>query len=163
MKKTALILAASFLMMACKKNKETITTNTDSAKISQDSAVVTAKGNIAIDYIAFPEEITECSCYFAKNKSDFNAEKYIYVDDAGENAYAMLDGQRRVMKLISSSSFEDDSESLSKEIETNEYKISIKAKKLKEQPETMLFEGTMTIEKPSGEKITTPIYGECAC
>lgn len=163
MKKTALILAASVMMMACKKDKETITTNTDSAKISQDSAVVTTKGNIAIDYIAFPEEITECSCYFAKNKSDFNAEKYIYVDDAGENAYAMLDGQRRVMKLISSSSFEDDSESLSKEIETNEYKISIKAKKLKEQPEAMLFEGTMTIEKPSGEKITTPIYGECAC
>ena len=91
------------------------------------------------------------------------SEKYIYVDDAGENAFAKLDGERRTMKLISSSSFEDDSESIIKEIESNEYKISIKAKKIKENPEAMVFEGTMTVEQPTGEKVTTPIYGECAC
>lgn len=164
MKKVALILTVSLLAFSCKKEKETVTTSTDSLKIAQDSANVnTPSQSIKVDIFPFPKEVTECSCQFAKNKADFDAEKYIYVDDANENAFAMLDGQRRAMKLISSSSFEDDSESLSKEIETTEYKISIKAKKIKEEPEAMLFEGTMTIEKPSGEKITMPIYGECAC
>ncbi len=158
MRKLIVIVAVSMCIISCKKDKENINVNS-SANIEN----TTQKGSILIEELPFPEEVTECACYFAKDQSDFNSEKYIYVDDAGENAFAKLDGERRTMKLISSSSFEDDSESIIKEIESNEYKISIKAKKIKENPEAMVFEGTMTVEQPTGEKVTTPIYGECAC
>lgn len=29
--------------------------------------------------------------------------------------------------------------------------------------EVMMFEGNMTVEYKTGEKITTTIYGECGC
>jgi len=65
------------------------------------------------------------------------------------------------MNLISSSDMEVDEE-LTKEIENDDYKISVKGKKIKGE-EALLFEGTLTIEKPDGTTFTTTIYGECGC
>ncbi|MEG0928514.1 MULTISPECIES: hypothetical protein [Chryseobacterium] len=162
--KHLIILFSAFLLVACKKDKETVSgsTSTDSANIVKDSAHATiSSGKILIENISFPEEIKECSCYFARSKADFEAEKYIYADDAGKTAYMKLDGKRLAMNLISSSDMEVDEE-LTKEIESNDYKISVKGKKIKGE-EALLFEGTLTIEKPDGSVITTPIYGECGC
>ena len=72
-----------------------------------------------------------------------------------------LDGKRLAMNLISSSDMEVDEE-LTKEIESDNYKISVKGKKIKNE-EALLFEGTLTIEKPDGTVETIPIYGECGC
>lgn len=72
-----------------------------------------------------------------------------------------LDGKRIAINLISSSDMEAD-ETLSKEIENENYKISIKGKKIKHE-EVLLFEGTLTIEKPDGSITKMPIYGECGC
>ncbi|WP_412850433.1 hypothetical protein ACL0VS_13965 [Chryseobacterium sp. PMSZPI] len=159
-----IIFFSAFLLVACKKEKETVTSSspTDSLNIAKDSATASASsGKILIETIAFPTEIKECSCYFAKNKADFEAEKYIYADDAGKTAYMKLDGKRLVMNLISSSDMEVDEE-LTKEIESDDYKISVKGKKIKGE-EALLFEGTLTIEKPDGSVVTTSIYGECGC
>ncbi len=152
------------MLIACKKEKENISesTKTDSIQTVQDSV----KGNlqntaIAIGTFSFPKEIKECSCFFSKNREDFLNEKYIYADDAGKTAYMMLDGKRMAMNLISSSDMEGDDE-LSKEIENENYKISVKGKKIKNE-EALLFEGTLTIEKPDGTKSVIPIYGECGC
>ena len=162
--KYLIILFSAFLLVACKKDKETVSANVaaDSSNIAKDSATASIpSGKIQIETISFPEEIKECSCYFARNKSDFEAEKYIYADDAGKTASKKLDGKRLSMNLISSSDMEVDEE-LTKEIENNDYKISVKGKKIKGE-EALLFEGTLTIEKPDGSVITTPIYGECGC
>ncbi|WP_347217345.1 hypothetical protein [Chryseobacterium sp.] len=162
--KYLIILFSAFLLVACKKDKETVSANAtaDSSNIAKDSATASIpSGKIQIENISFPEEIKECSCYFARNKADFEAEKYIYADDAGKTAYMKLDGKRLAMNLISSSDMEVDEE-LTKEIENNDYKISVKGKKIKGE-EALLFEGTLTIEKPDGSVITTPIYGECGC
>lgn len=162
--KYLVILFSAFLLAACKKDKETVSANAaaDSSSIATDSATASIpSGKIQIETISFPEEIKECSCYFARNKSDFEAEKYIYADDAGKTAYMKLDGKRLAMNLISSSDMEVDEE-LTKEIENDGYKISVKGKKIKGE-EALLFEGTLTIEKPDGSTITTPIYGECGC
>lgn len=159
-----IIFFSAFLLIACKKDKETVsgTGSKDSIATVHDSAKVgAAAGKILIEPFPFPKEIKECSCYFAKNKADFEAEKYIYADDAGKTAYMKLDGKRLAMNLISSSDMEADEE-LSKEIESGDYKISVKGKKIKKE-EALLFEGTMTIEKPDGSIETTPIYGECGC
>lgn len=159
-----IIFFSAFLLTACKKDKETVsnTASKDSLTTVQDSAKTNnSTGKILVEPFPFPKEIKECSCYFAKNKADFEAEKYIYADDAGKTAYMKLDGKRLAMNLISSSDMEADEE-LSKEIESGDYKISVKGKKIKKE-EALLFEGTMTIEKPDGSIETTPIYGECGC
>ncbi|MDQ0065869.1 hypothetical protein [Chryseobacterium lathyri] len=162
--KYLIIFFSAFLLTACKKDKETVKDNasTDSLTITKDSAKTGAvSGKIQVDIIPFPKEIKECSCYFARNKADFEAEKYIYADDAGKTAYMKLDGKRLAMNLISSSDMEVDEE-LTKEIESDNYKISVRGKKIKSE-EALLFEGTLTIEKPDGTVETIPIYGECGC
>lgn len=162
--KYLIIFFSALLLTACKKDKETVKDNasTDSLNIVKDSANTNAtSGKVQVDIIPFPKEIKECSCYFARNKAEFEAEKYIYADDAGKTAYMKLDGQRLAMNLISSSDMEVDEE-LTKEIESDNYKISIKGKKIKHE-EALLFEGTLTIEKPDGTVETMPIYGECGC
>lgn len=161
--KHLIIIFSAFLLVACKKDKEAISNSSskDSLNIVQDSAKIETSGTILVETITFPKEIKECSCYFAKNKADFEVEKYIYADDAGKTAYMKLDGKRLTMNLISSSDMESD-EQLTKEIENGDYKISVKGKKIKGE-EALLFEGTITIEKPDGTVITLPIYGECGC
>ncbi|NPA09603.1 MAG: hypothetical protein GXO46_11505 [Chlorobi bacterium] len=162
--KYVIIFFSAFLLVACKKDKETVSAaaKKDSVMVVQDSVKTDAqKTGIAVDTFPFPKEIKECSCYFAKSKSDFENEKYIYADDAGKTAYMKLDGKRLAMSLISSSDMEVDEE-LNKEIESNDYKISVKGKKIKGE-EALLFEGTLTIEKPDGTVVTLPVYGECGC
>ncbi|PQA96842.1 hypothetical protein B0A69_01885 [Chryseobacterium shigense] len=162
--KYLIIFFSALLLTACKKDKETVqsSASADSLNLVKDSAKTeTTTGKVLVDIIPFPKEIKECSCYFARNKADFEAEKYIYADDAGKTAYMKLDGKRLAMNLISSSDMEVDEE-LTKEIETDNYKISIKGKKIKHE-EALLFEGTLTIEKPDGTVETMPIYGECGC
>ena len=162
--KYLIILFSAFLLTACKKEKETVSASAsaDSSHIAKDSASTgTSSGNILVGTIPFPKEIKECSCYFAISKTDFENERYIYADDAGKTAYMMLDGKRLALNLISSSDMEVD-ELLTKEIENDDYKISVKGKKIKGE-EALLFEGTLTIEKPDGTTFTTPIYGECGC
>lgn len=162
--KYVIIFFSAFLLVACKKDKETVSDSAkkDSVTVVQDSVKTDAqKTGIAVDTFPFPKEIKECSCYFAKSKSDFENEKYIYADDAGKTAYMKLDGKRLTMNLIASNDMEVDEE-LSKEIESDDYKISVKGKKIKGE-EALLFEGTLTIEKPDGTVVTLPVYGECGC
>ncbi|GAA5095942.1 hypothetical protein GCM10023210_29240 [Chryseobacterium ginsengisoli] len=162
--KYLIIFFFAILLVSCKKEQQTVQnpTSADSVKVIQDSvAIDTSSGKISVEEFPFPKEIKECSCYFAKNKADFENEKYIYADDAGKMAYMKLDGKRLAMNLISSSDMEVDEE-LSKEIESDNYKISVKGKKIKGE-EALLFQGTITIEKPDGTVETLPIYGECGC
>jgi len=162
--KYLIILFSAFTMIACKKEKATVSDSkpVDSLTIVQDSVENDSEtAHVLVDVFPFPNEIKECSCYFAKNKSDFENEKYIYADDAGKTAYMKLDGKRLAMNLISSSDMEADEE-LTKEIENENYKISVKGKKIKNE-EVLLFEGTLTITKPDGSVTTMPIYGECGC
>ncbi|WP_449389441.1 hypothetical protein [Chryseobacterium lineare] len=162
--KYLIIFFSAFLLVACKKEQQTSQASApaDSAKTVQDTvAADISSGKITVDTFPFPTEIKECSCYFAKTKADFLAEKYIYADDAGKTAYMKLDGKKISLNLISSSDMEGDEE-LSKEIENDNYKISVKGKKIKGE-EALLFEGTLTIEKPDGTIVKMPIYGECGC
>lgn len=160
-----IIIISVLTLVACKKEKEPISNSivpSDSITITQDSAKTDSSSEkILVDIFPFPKEIKECSCYFARNKADFENEKYIYADDAGKTAYMKLDGKRLAMNLISSSDMEVDEE-LNKEIENENYKISVRGKKIKHE-EALLFEGTLTIEKPDGTITTMPIYGECGC
>ncbi len=157
------ILFSAILLVACVKSKETKTKSktTDSIAISQEKTNKNNDStNITVEKFNFPEEIKECSCYFATNKTDFEEEKYIYADDVAKTAYMKINGEKLKMSLLSSSDLENDE--INKEIENENYKITIKAKKIKNE-ETLLFQGNITIEKADGNSITLPIYGECGC
>lgn len=162
--KYIIVFASAMMLVSCKKEQKT-TQNTNPADFVQtvQDSVKTEHSSekILVESFPFPQEIKECSCYFAKNRADFEAEKYIYTDDAGKTAYMKLDGKRIAMNLISSSDMES-GEELNKEIENGDYKISVKGKKVKGE-EALIFEGSMTIEKPDGTKETVPVYGECGC
>lgn len=162
--KYLIIFLSAFLLVSCKKEQQTVSgpKPSDSPQVVQDTVKAeTSSDKISVETFAFPKEIKECSCYFARNKADFENEKYIYADDAGKTAYMKLDGKRQAMNLISSSDMEVD-EQLNKEIESGDYKISVQGKKIKGE-EALLFEGTIRIEKPDGTVVTLPIYGECGC
>lgn len=49
--------------------------------------------NAKLETFAFPAEVEGCSCYFAKDKQDFEQEKYVYVDEFGKNAFLKSEGK----------------------------------------------------------------------
>ena len=115
---------------------------------------------ITIETFGFPAEVSGCSCYFSKNKEDFQDEKFVYIDDYGNNAYLKIDGKTIKIPMKEG---DFDPKNFNKTIKNDEFSITIKGKKIKEFEEVMMFEGTMTVENKKGEKTVTPIYGECGC
>lgn len=161
--KKVLIIASLMMLFSCKKEEKISEnkTKTDSLMSVNDSANVTGTLNqINLETFGFPAEVNGCSCYFAKNKNDFDQEKYIYIDDYGNSAFLKIDGK---MVKIEMNEGDFDPENFSKIIKNDEYSVTIQGKKINELEEVMMFQGTMTVENKKGEKTITPIYGECGC
>lgn len=159
MKKLVLLVTLTTLL-SCKK-EQTVTQN-DHVKIT-NAAVPVPKStaeNSKLETFSFPAEVEGCSCYFAKNKTDFEAEKFVYIDDYGNNAYLKSEGK---MIKIPVKAGDFDPENFSKNIKNKELSVKIEGKKIKELEEVMMFEGTMTVQYKDGEELMTPIYGECGC
>ncbi len=164
--KKLMIIASLMMLFSCKKEEqitESKPSTTDSLKVETDSMDVgTAEtlNQINLETFGFPAEVNGCSCYFSKNKEDFDQEKYIYIDDYGNNAYLKIDGKTVKIKMKEG---DFDPDNFSKVIENEEISVTIQGKKVNELEEVMMFEGTMTVENKKGEKTITPIYGECGC
>lgn len=164
--KKLLFLAGLTFLFSCAKD-EKIVENTgeisDSVIVVQDSAASNGTeipAQINIETFGFPPEVSGCSCYFSKNKEDFQDEKFVYIDDYGNNAYLKIEGKTIKIPMKEG---DFDPENFNKSIKNDEFTITIKGKKIKEFEEVMMFEGTMTVENKNGEKTVTPIYGECGC
>ena len=159
-----LVLITSMLtLFACKKEgqvseKEIVnmTTTADSAKVPAETPL----HQINLETFGYPPQVNGCSCYFAKDKADFEVEKYIYFDDYGNSAYLQIDGETIKFPMKEG---DFDPENFNKKIENAEYTITIVGNKIKDLDEVMMFEGTMTVENKKGEKTVTTIYGECSC
>lgn len=154
------------MLFSCKKEgsvSEEKIINSDSVAMQQDSMQVSELENpnqINLETFAFPAEVNGCSCYFAKNKEDFESEKYIYIDDYGNTAFLKIDG--KTIKIpMKEGDFDPDN--FNKTIKNDDLTITITGNKVKELEEVMMFEGKMTVENKKGEKTVTPIYGECGC
>ncbi|WP_373797555.1 hypothetical protein [Kaistella sp.] len=164
--KKLMIIASLMMMFSCKKEEQIIESKpltTDSLKVETDSMNVGTSetlNQINLETFGFPAEVNGCSCYFSKNKEDFDQEKYIYIDDYGNNAYLKIDGKTVKIKMKEG---DFDPDNFSKVIKNEEISVTIQGKKVNELEEVMMFEGTMTVENKNGEKTITPIYGECGC
>ena len=166
MKKHILFFALSTLIFqSCKKESVNLSENTtlDATVTVPETASDTIKVDSGLKPESFPmpAEVEGCSCYFGENKEQFENENYVYVDDYGKNAYFKLGG--KIIKIpIKEDGFEP--ENFSKNFENADYKVSITGRKINEMDETMMFQGSMTVENiKTGEKSTSPIYGECGC
>ena len=154
------------MLFSCQKEgqiTEAIGVPKDSSYIVVDSANIQNPGNlnqIKLETFGFPGEVNGCSCYFAKNKEDFENEKYIYIDDYGNNAFLKIDGNTVKIKMKEG---DFDPDNFSKFIKNDDFSVTIQGKKVDELEEVMMFQGTMTVENKKGEKTITPIYGECGC
>ena len=163
--KKIILLGTLMLLASCKKEGSITNkvTSTDSASLQQDSLNLQTPetlNTLTLDTFGFPAEVNGCSCYFSASKEDFDKEKYIYIDDYGNNAYVKTGGK---LLKIEMKEGDFDPENFSKTIKNEEVTINITGKKVKELEEVMMFKGMMTVEMKNGDKTTTPIYGECGC
>ncbi len=161
--KKVLIIASLMMLFSCKKEEKVSENKTtaDSLIIANDSVNVAETLNqINLETFGFPAEVNGCSCYFAKTKEDFEQEKYVYIDDYGNNAFLKIDGKTVKIEMKEG---DFDPDNFSKIIRNDEYSVTIQGKKVNELEEVMMFKGTMTVENKKGEKTVTPIYGECGC
>ena len=161
--KKLMIIASLILLFSCKKEEKISESKsvTDSLMIVSDS-VNTAENldQIHLETFGFPAEVNGCSCYFSKNKEDFEKEKYVYIDDYGNNAFLKIDGKTVKIEMKEG---DFDPDNFSKVIKNDDFTVTIQGKKVNELEEVMMFEGTMTVENKNGEKTITSIYGECGC
>lgn len=161
--KKAMIVASLMMLFSCKKEEKIVENKvtTDSLNVAVDSANTAATLNqINLETFGFPAEVNGCSCYFSKNKEDFDKEKYVYIDDYGNSAFLKIDGKTVKIKMEEG---DFDPDNFSKVIKNDEFSVTIEGKKVNELEEVMMFQGTMTVENKKGEKTVTPIYGECGC
>ncbi len=164
--KKLMIVASLMMLFSCKKDEkvtEVSSSSADSVGTLVDSAqrdTTEFLNQINVESFSFPAEVNGCSCYFAKNKEDLQNEKYIYIDDYGNNAFLKIDG-KQIKIAMKEGDF--DPENFSKVIKNKDFTVTITGKKIKELEEVMMFDGTMEVENKNGEKTITPIYGECGC
>ena len=160
-----LIIASLMMLFSCQKEgqlAEATGADNDSTSFKIDSADTLTENlnQIKLETFEFPAEVNGCSCYFAKDKEDFDQEKYVYIDDYGNSAFLKIDGKRVKIKMEEG---DFDPGNFSKIIKNEEFSVTIQGKKVNELDEVMMFQGTMTVENKEGEKTITPIYGECGC
>lgn len=161
--KKLIIIASLMMLFSCKKEEKISEnkTTSDSLMLVNDSANITENYNqINLETFGFLAEVNGCSCYFSKNKDDFQAEKYIYIDDYGNSAFLKIDGKTVKIKMEEG---DFDPDNFSKVIKNGDITVTIEGKKVNALEEVMMFEGTMMVENKKGEKTITPIYGECGC
>ena len=164
--KHTLFYALVFLFIqSCQKEtvnpKENNIVNAPVNHQDQLSDSVSAKTAAGLEKFPMPAEVEGCSCYFAKNKEDYENEKYIYVDDYGKNAFIKTAGE---MIKIPMTDGDFEPHNFRKNKENSNYKVTLTGKKINEMDETMMFQGEMNVEnKKTGDQYFTPIYGECGC
>ncbi|MCJ8498015.1 hypothetical protein MVI27_07055 [Chryseobacterium salipaludis] len=156
------ILMLPLALASCTKEGQISSAGTEPVAGEDSVAVHTpdAIGTLPLETFGFPPEVEGCSCYFSKNKEDFENEKYIYIDDYGNHAFVKTGGNLIRVKMEEG---DFDPENFNKHISNEEVDITITGKKVSELEEVMRFEGSMTVQHRNGQTITTPIYGECGC
>lgn len=162
MKKILLLLSLATIV-CCKKEKSSeikLIKKNQQSDFKKNLPLSDDASASKLETFVFPSEIEGCSCYFAKNRADFEAEKYVYVDDNTKSAFVKQGGK---LIKIPMKKVEFDPQNFSKKIQTEDFTVQIEGEKIKTMEEVMMFEGTMTVEYKNGEKAATSLYGECGC
>lgn len=162
MKKIIAAFLISFLLVSCKKEAPISDKNSlDSLSMMGTSDSLQIQDPNSFQKFSFPEEIQGCSCAFAANKEEYDKEIFIFADDYGAKALVKYKGETLEFPMEEG----DFDPSHFDRVLKNEkgYTLKMKAIKRNSDPETMVFEGEMTLLTPDGKSIFSTFYGECAC
>ncbi|MBL8208673.1 MAG: hypothetical protein JNM09_30860 [Blastocatellia bacterium] len=174
MKNYYLVLFAIFVFLAgCTTNsvtpasQTTTTANTTTSPIAENKAVTTPANTtplaaaISIEtFTEFPPEIDGCSCYLSANKSDFDAQKYIYADNYQDTGFMKINGA--MVKFEKVDEKEVSRDHWIKKFDSKEYAIVLDITKSgKVGP--FLQKGTISLTRKKGETIIKDFTGECGC
>lgn len=108
-----------------------------------------------------PSDIREFTCYFAKNKIDFQQQKYICADDY-KNAFTIINDKKlRFISVGLSVSANNKNVHWVKKFKTEKYQMVIDMFLIKEINDIKQQKGTITIKSNDGKQVVTPFYGEC--
>lgn len=112
-----------------------------------------------------PSEIEGCSCYFSKNKKEFQLEKYICAEDYFHNAYIIINDKKIILKNVESGVSADGKDiHWTKTYKNENYQIKIEMFQTGEIDETSQQKGVLTLKnKKTGQEIKSEFYGECGC
>jgi hypothetical protein len=122
------------------------------------------KRALSIDtFSVFPPEINGCACYSSNNLKEFKANKYVYANDFGENAFVSINGKMTKFKLKSVKKITD-KHTISVGIsEDKQFELTIDSIETGEIDETTQDKGVLTLKSKDGNKIIKNIVGECGC
>lgn len=141
----------SGLLFFCSNSKASFVAN----ESSTDSSII-------IDtFSEISPKIEGCSCYFSGNKSDFENDQYIYVDDYGSNAFVSINGEMKSFSLSNSKKVADDH--YIKTWISEDFEITLDYKQVGQVEETWQQKGTMRIKSKKDKEIVKEFYGECGC
>jgi hypothetical protein len=162
MKKIITVILVGFCFVACKKDPAVSgNKNADSLSMMGTNDSLQIHDPNSFQKFSFPEEIQGCSCAFAANKEEYDKEIFIFADDYGAKALVKYKGETLEFPMEEG----DFDPSHFDRVLKNEkgYTLKMKAIKRNSDPETMVFEGEMTLLTPDGKSIFSTFYGECAC
>ena len=117
---------------------------------------------LSIDtFTKFPTEIDGCASYYSGSTAAFNAKKYIYADNMGDQAFMMINGIMTKFTLSKSDTVDD---RRSTQIWVNEkYELIIDVKTVKQIDEVLQQEGVLKLKPKKGKEVIKNIFGECGC
>lgn len=146
-----LILATLVFVLACKGG------NPEKIKLSDNSN----PPDIEV-FSDLPSDIAGCTCMFSLDSTNYNANKYVYVNDFAQIAYMKLDGQMNKLTLSDKSKF--DNKSINAIYLNDSYEVEIEIQdRIKGGYESTINIGIITVKNKAGQKSTKAFYGICGC
>jgi hypothetical protein len=129
-----------------------------------DSATVdTTTSSVGLNsFDEFPEEIDGPGCFFSIDERDYEANHYVYADNADSICYIKMNGKFIRFELLERKS-DTIFNSYIEKYKSEDYQLSVEVKKVKEVDETYFYKGSMFIKyknEPAEEK---ELYGVCGC
>ena len=107
----------------------------------------------------YSDEIVGCSCYYSLNKNDFQADKYIYIDNYEDIAFVYINGNKVKFKPAKNQS--EYKYGMKLQWINDDYKIFFNLKEVGQIDETWQKEGKMILKSKDGFILELNIYGEC--
>lgn len=152
--KIILSLIAFTFIFSCQKDKSV-------QKESATTEVQSTENTLDIQSFEYLPELGECFTYIAKSKEDYNAQKFIYADDYGNQAYVKIGEE---MKNIPLEEGDFDPSDNSRKIKWEGGKVFMEIIPIKEEStdEEVIFEGAIKIQI-DGKIYQTAIYGKYSC
>jgi hypothetical protein len=144
------------------------TSTIDTAKIIDKRSLVIetkeVKKALVIDtFSKFPPEISGCGCYSSNNQNEFKANKFIYANDYGENAFISINGKMTKFKLEKANKLKNNHTISIGISEDKQYTLIIDSIETGQIDETTQDKGILTLKSKDGGEVTKNIVGECGC